>query len=62
MSVLAYFRIAPARAREILTMVDRAVSQWRTVGRGLGMTTSELDQFAEAFEHDQRAAARGASR
>jgi serine/threonine-protein kinase HipA len=62
MSVLAYFRIAPARAREILAMVERAVSQWRAVGRGLGMTTPELDQFAEAFEHDQRAAARSASR
>jgi hypothetical protein len=32
------------------------------VGRGLGMTTPELDKFAEAFEHDQRAAARSASR
>ena len=62
MSVLAYFRIAPARAREILAMVERAVSQWRAVGRGLGMTTPELDQFAEAFEHDQRAAARSTSR
>lgn len=62
MSVLPYFRIAPARAREILAMVERAVSQWRAVGRGLGMTTSELDQFAEAFEHHQRAAARSASR
>ena len=62
MSVLPYFRIAPARAREILAMVERAVSQWRAVGRGLGMTTQELDQFAEAFEHDQRAAARNASR
>jgi serine/threonine-protein kinase HipA len=61
MSVLAYFRIAPARAREILSLVERAVSQWRAVGRGLGMTASELDQFAEAFEHDQRAAARSAS-
>ena len=62
MSVLAYFRIAPARAREILAMVELAVSQWRAVGRGLGMTTSELDQFADAFEHDQRAAARSAIR
>ncbi len=62
MSVLPYFRIPAVRAREILGEVERAVSQWRAVGRGLGMTSAELDQFAEAFEHDERAAARGASR
>jgi hypothetical protein len=32
------------------------------VGRGLGMSASELDQFADAFEHAERAAARIASR
>ncbi|OYW25063.1 MAG: hypothetical protein B7Z44_19720 [Caulobacter sp. 12-67-6] len=62
MSVLPYFRIPAVRAREILGEVERAVSQWRAVGRGLGMNTAELEQFAEAFEHDQRAAARSASR
>lgn len=62
MSVLPYFRIAAPRAREILGVVERAVSQWRAVGRGLGMSPSELDQFADAFEHDERDAARIASR
>jgi hypothetical protein len=38
------------------------VSQWRAVGRGLGMTAHELDQFTDAFEHDEREAARIASR
>jgi serine/threonine-protein kinase HipA len=57
-SAIAYFRIAAARAREILRDVERAVAQWRPVGRSLGMTTQELDQFAEAFEHDERSAAR----
>jgi serine/threonine-protein kinase HipA len=61
MSVLPYFRIAPPRARQILREVEQAVSQWRYVGRGLGMTTQELDQFADAFEHEERAAARTAS-
>ena len=61
MSVLPYFRIAPPRARQILREVERAVSRWRNVGRGLGMTTQELDQFADAFEHEERAAARTAS-
>jgi len=32
------------------------------VGRGLGMAAPELDQFADAFEHSERAAARDASR
>lgn len=58
MSVLPYFRIAAPRAREILGVVERAVSQWRAVGRGLGMSPSELDQFADAFEHGERDAAR----
>ena len=58
MSVLPYFRIAPPRAREILGAVEQAVSQWRAVGRGLGMSPSELDQFADAFEHGEHAAAR----
>lgn len=62
MSVLPYFRIAAPRAREILGVVERAVSQWRAVGRVLGMSPSELDQFADAFEHDERDAARTASR
>lgn len=58
MSVLPYFRIGAARAREILAAVEHAVAQWRAVGRRLGMSMSELDQFAEAFEHGERAAAR----
>ncbi len=61
MSVLPYFRIAAPRAREILGAVEHAVSQWRAIGRGLGMGTSDLDQFADAFEHSERAAARRVS-
>jgi serine/threonine-protein kinase HipA len=58
MSALPYFRIATTRAREILGDVEHAVSQWRSVGRSLGMDTRSLDQFADAFEHEERAAAR----
>ncbi|HEY5088880.1 MAG TPA: type II toxin-antitoxin system HipA family toxin, partial [Polyangia bacterium] len=61
MSVLPYFRIAALRARKILGGVEHAVSQWRVVGRSLGMSAPELDKFADAFEHDERAAARSAS-
>ena len=58
---VAVFPDCTPRARQILREVEQAVSQWRYVGRGLGMTTQELDQFADAFEHEERAAARTAS-
>ena len=60
MSVIAYFKIRPARARAILREVDRAVGGWRKVGLTLGMTAKELEAFAEAFEHPERAAAKRA--
>jgi len=61
-SVIAYFRIPLARAREILGEIERAVSRWRDSGRALGMSDRELDQFADAFEHPERKAARGKPR
>ncbi len=62
LSALPYFRIAAPRAGEILQEVEHAVAQWRPVGRSLGMSTHGLDQFADAFEHEERAAARKAGR
>jgi serine/threonine-protein kinase HipA len=56
MSVIAYFRIKPTRAKEILSEVARAVDNWHEVGRGLGMSDEELELFADAFEHSERAA------
>lgn len=58
MSVIAYFRIAKARAKEILGQVEAAVARWRDEGRVLGVTENELEQFVDAFEHGERAAAR----
>lgn len=57
-SVIAYFRIAPARAREILGEVGRAVDGWRRTGRSIGMTAGELEPFTDAFEHAERDALR----
>jgi serine/threonine-protein kinase HipA len=62
MSVIPYFRIKPGRAKAILNEVDRAVSAWREHGRHLGMTPNELEAFADAFEHAERAAARSCQR
>jgi len=58
MSVIAYFRIPKARATAILADVEGAVAKWREAGLALGMTQAELDQFADAFEHQERDAAR----
>jgi serine/threonine-protein kinase HipA len=57
---LPYFRIASPCARQILGEVEQAVSQWPSIGRGLGMSAQELNQFTNAFEHEERAAARTA--
>lgn len=54
MSVIAYFRITRARAKNILSQVEHAVAGWRGVGRGVGMTNNELEPFADAFEHSER--------
>jgi serine/threonine-protein kinase HipA len=45
----------------MLGRIERALSQWRKKGLALGMTKQELDQFAEAFEHTERKAARQAA-
>jgi serine/threonine-protein kinase HipA len=58
MSVLPYFRLSKARANEILAQVEQGVASWQEEGRALGMTRADLDSFAEAFEHEERAAAR----
>lgn len=57
MSVIAYFRLSRPRAKEILGEVERAVAGWREAGRTLGMTDRDLEDFADAFEHSERAAA-----
>ena len=61
LSVAPYFRIAPARAKTILAEVEAAVATWRKQGKALGMTSVELDQFADAFEHEERQAAQRAA-
>lgn len=57
LSAAPYFAISLSRARAILCEVEQAVGTWREVGRDVGMTDLELDQYADAFEHDERAAA-----
>ena len=58
MSIIPYCRIKLATAKNILAEVERAVATWRLTGRSIGMNDTELDQFADAFEHSERKAAR----
>lgn len=58
MSIAPYCRIDHAKAQTILAEVERAVSRWRTAARKIGMGEVELDQFAEAFESNEREVAR----
>lgn len=62
LSVRAYFQIREARAAQILGEIEAAVARWRDEGRALGMSEIELDAFADAFEHAERAVARTAAR
>jgi len=62
MSVVKYFGIPMRRAKEILRQVEVAVAAWRKIGRGLGMSERELEDFSEAFEHSERHAARKTGR
>src|SRR6266699_3273221 len=59
---LSYFQISRTSAKEILSRIEHALSKWREAGAALGMTNQEMDQFADAFEHPEREAARKAIR
>lgn len=61
MSAVPYFGLKLDRARQVLGDVESAVAQWRTRGAELGMTEAELDEFVDAFEHDERRAAQSES-
>ena len=58
MSVIPYFRITSARAKEILSEVVHAVDDWRMTGHSIGMSDDELEPFVDAFEHGERDAAK----
>ena len=58
MSIAPYCRIDAKNSARILADVERAVSRWRPSGRAIGMNDRELDQFADAFEHSERDAAK----
>jgi serine/threonine-protein kinase HipA len=58
LAVAPHFRLSLAKAGKILREVEAAVAAWRSIGHALGMSASELDAFADAFEHEEREAVR----
>jgi serine/threonine-protein kinase HipA len=49
-SVAPYFRISPARAKEIISQINEAVSDWRRTASELGISRTEQNDMANAFE------------
>jgi serine/threonine-protein kinase HipA len=58
LSVAPYFELVPREARRIVAQVGRAVATWRREAVKVGLTASEVDRAASAFEHQDLAAAR----
>ena len=56
-SVAEYFELTLDDAHHIAGEVGRAVSHWRTKASGVGITASESERMASAFEHSDLAAA-----
>ena len=62
LSAADYFAVPMTRARTILREVEGAVEEWRDVARDIGMTEEEVNEYADAFEHEERQAAKTATR
>lgn len=62
LTVIRFFGLSRQRAGTIIGAVEAAVARWRPEARAIGLTSREIDQFATAFEHGERTAARKAAR
>lgn len=58
LDVADYFELTGAEARKIVREVGKAVGGWRETGKRLGLTSSQIDRVASAFEHDDSRKAR----
>jgi serine/threonine-protein kinase HipA len=52
LDVASYFELNHIEAQEIAGQVGQSVGAWRKVAMKLGLTASEVDRMASAFEHD----------
>jgi serine/threonine-protein kinase HipA len=55
--VAAYFELAAAGARRIAKQVGVAVATWRREAAKLGLSHTEIERMASAFEHEDLKAA-----
>lgn len=60
LEVAEYFELDASHAREIAKQVAKAVSKWRDEAARHGLTTTEIDRMASAFEHEDLKMARAA--
>jgi serine/threonine-protein kinase HipA len=51
LDVAAYFELDAGRASEVAAQVGKVISKWRNVAARHGLTRSETDRMASAFEH-----------
>jgi serine/threonine-protein kinase HipA len=51
LEVAAYFELATDEAHAIAAQVGQAVAKWRKKEAKLGLTGTEIDRMASAFEH-----------
>jgi serine/threonine-protein kinase HipA len=54
MRAASTFGLKAGRSMEILKEVVDATSSWRDVARKLKMSNHDIDELADAFEHEQR--------
>lgn len=54
MKVVPHFGLNKRSAMAILEEVKAAVSKWRRVAQTIGMSTTDMERFAPAFEHPER--------
>jgi serine/threonine-protein kinase HipA len=50
--VAGYFELDAGKAREVAAHVGKDVSKWRDEAAQHGLTKSETDRMASAFEHE----------
>jgi len=51
MRVAEYFELEAAAARKIAKQMARAVAQWRSLAKRMGIKDTEIDRMASTFEH-----------
>jgi serine/threonine-protein kinase HipA len=52
LSVADYFDLKPDAAKSIAVDVGKAVSRWRSYAKKVGISDSEINRMASAFDHE----------